>query len=242
MADTPALPRDPTVGSQARLPTLGLLCLIAAAVGGGVSGYGFSFPVLTPPSRILLTALGFALILFEFRTEIGNWVNAHGARTVVVRIAVGIGVLAFVGLGTLVALRQVLVRDPPLQKIAGDLVPPKLCPSRGDTPSARDVEAAWIFIGIKARNDSDALDPERTIEEPCVPRRGETATIYREVHVWRGSDPSRLFNGSLAIKETQETFRPGDLVRVIGEISGPVVTNGHGQRLFYEVWAPVEKI
>ena len=218
---------------SATTSTLAGVSIIAAACGGGCEGAGFSFPPLNPESRILLAVAGVALLVFD-QIRSGHWAlpslqTLTGFWKLLPLVLAG---GSFVMLAWLVATRNAFANPAPLKT--------GYCQVRTDGPSARSAGTYWILEGFKDSAASDGLDQDRNVYEPCVRRTGETMKIYRLTHVWQGVDPAKLdAAGHLAVHETDIVLVPGTSVNVTGELSGPVVENGSGQPLYYNVWAPI---
>jgi len=212
---------------------IGALSVVAAACGGGFKGGGFEFPTLTTSGRVLLAVTGVALIVFEqFRS--GNWhldskvSQVFGRRSMLVTATCSFLALLWL------AFNRGVVADPAS-------LPVSYCTLRSDTPTKRTANTYWVLEGFKMRSDSDSLDSDRNIYDSCARRTGDTMTIYRQTQVWRGLDPAHLIsNGTLSIVRTPYVLLPGTKVRVIAELSGPVVMNDARQVLYYNVWAPIE--
>jgi hypothetical protein len=224
----------------ANLPTIGVLCLIAAAAGGGFEGLGFKFPTLNVESRILIAILGLAAIFFESRAQIAVWLSGHGLR-LTTRVAAIAAVVSVIGILVLILQHRFVAPDPPNEQVAGQYVPPQQCPVRPDTASTHSNQTLWINVGKKLDPNSDALDTARNIVEPCLPRNGDTFTIYRSTHLYVGLDPAALVNGQIAAVEST-AVSPGQKFIVAGGVSGPELINSKGQLLYYDVWVPVRQL
>lgn len=67
---------------EVTLLTTGLVCLLAAIVGGGLKGLGFEFPVLSSLRRqLLLGILGVVLIFFSQRSTIYGYFETPTAQS-----------------------------------------------------------------------------------------------------------------------------------------------------------------
>ena len=229
--------KDTVSAAASRVPSatitvLGLVCLVEAVTGGGVTIQGASFPLLTTLARVLVGILG-AAIVFPNVTE---WLANHNPTALIARLRSWIRLGSWlIGLAAVVIFfllldnhRSTIIADPPA--LAANF---SSCPVRPDTGTDSQRTGNWVFLGFKIDPNSDTLDPYRNIQGMCVPRAGETVTVYREIHVWNG-DPEEK-----PLVETANVVKPGQQVTIKGAIFGPVVMRASGgklTRLYYEVW------
>ncbi len=212
---------------------IGVVCLIAAACGGGVKGGGFEFPPLTHHGQLWLAALGVTLVVSEQIASrrwalpaamADKWLKVSFAAVTVCAIAV-----------IFLLLRGEVIADPAPLPVS------VTCAASTDAPSVRSDTTYWVLEGYKFSSGNDALNADRNITEPCAVRRGGTATIYRLTHVWQGRDPGSLTkDGKLSVRETNYLLVPNTQVAVQGELSGTEVRNSAGDLLYFNVWAPIE--
>jgi len=216
------------------------VCLIEAAVGGNSAVEGNIFPPLTVAGRFLIALIGLGTIatnalswLYVNQPErfSGLWARSRpwmvGGSAL---IAVGAAITTVVAYSI---SRSLILADPPSQSVASE----DQCPV-STVGQDKDRTTRWLFLGYKFSPDSDALDQWRNIKEPCIPRHGATAHIYRVSHIWTGNPESGTLH------ETPDLLLPGSAVTVRGSIYGPrlfAYTNGRWKPLYYEVWASFEK-